>query len=143
VYRILQMENEDTVCERKGEFETGKLRERQISEIKEDCMVLCRQTELQSERCDDKGENKETSRPVAKKLRKTKRKVESLSPGLRQNSRYLPFPVSSKALGVSGIPRYALGTVGGVWSHRATVTASLMVSCRVCVSFSSNSACIC
>jgi hypothetical protein len=82
VYRTLQMEQEEPVCERKGEYETGKQRECPISEITEECMVKCRQTELQAKRRDNKGENKETSRQVEKKLRKTKRKVESLSQGL-------------------------------------------------------------
>jgi hypothetical protein len=40
------------------------------------------------------------------------------------NSPYLPFPVSSEVLGVSGISWYALGTGGGVWERRAVVTAS-------------------
>jgi hypothetical protein len=49
------------VCERKGECETGKQRGRPISKIMEDCMAQCRHTELQAERRDNKGENKETS----------------------------------------------------------------------------------
>jgi hypothetical protein len=36
VYRTLQMEKEESVCERKGECETGEQREHPISEIMEE-----------------------------------------------------------------------------------------------------------
>jgi hypothetical protein len=62
------MEKEDTLCKIKEEYETGKQRERPISEIMEESMALCWQTELQAEMRDDKGETRQTSRQAEKRF---------------------------------------------------------------------------
>jgi hypothetical protein len=64
------MEKEDTLCKIKEESETGKQWERPISEITEESKVLCRQTELQAEMRDDKGETRQTKRQAEKRFRK-------------------------------------------------------------------------